>query len=88
MLDWIQFITIFTTLLAGFGFLYREFKTLEHDVRTDIKTQAARSDKLYEQFTDLMKDQSARSDKLSERTDRLYEMFIQLLQKDNPKTSP
>lgn len=54
-MDYIQFITLFVTMLGGFGILYREFKQAEKDLRDDIKTQAARSDKLYEIVADLLR---------------------------------
>ena len=54
-MDYIQFITLLGTMVAGFGFMYKEFKTFEKDIRDDIKIQSARSDKLYENFCDLLK---------------------------------
>lgn len=55
-MDYIQFITIMATLVTCFGFLYREIKSLERDVREDIKTQSNRSDQLYTMFIDLIKE--------------------------------
>jgi hypothetical protein len=42
-------------MVTGFGFMYKEFKSFEKDIRDDIKIQSARSDKLYENFCDLLK---------------------------------
>jgi hypothetical protein len=50
------FITIMATLLAGFAFLYREIKSIEKDIKDDIKMQSARSDQLYTMFIDLLKE--------------------------------
>lgn len=54
-MDYIQFITLMATMVAGFGFMYKEFKGFEKDIRDDIKIQSARSDKLYENFCELLK---------------------------------
>lgn len=54
-MDYIQFITLIGFMSAGFGFIYKELKTFEKDIRDDIKIQSARSDKLYENFCDLLK---------------------------------
>jgi len=54
-MDYVQFITLLGTTVTGFGFMYKEFKSFEKDIRDDIKIQAARSDKLYENFCDLLK---------------------------------
>jgi len=54
-MDYIQFITLLATMLAGFGFMYKEFKTFEKDIRDDVKIQSARSDKIYENISDLHK---------------------------------
>lgn len=54
-MDYIQFITLLGFMGAGFGFIYKELKTFEKDIRDDIKIQSARSDKLYENFCDLLK---------------------------------
>lgn len=54
-MDYVQFITIMATMLAGFGFMYKEFKSFEKDIRDDVKIQSARSEKLYENFCDLLK---------------------------------
>jgi hypothetical protein len=54
-MDYIQFITLLGTMVTGFGFMYKEFKSFEKDIREDIRIQSARSDKLYENFCDLLK---------------------------------
>ncbi len=54
-MDYIQFVTIMGMMIAGFGFIYKELKSFERELRDDIKVQAARSDKLYENFCDLLK---------------------------------
>lgn len=65
-MDYIQFATLFGTMLAGFGFIYREFKlsqsdlkndlkSFENEIRSDIKVQSGRSDQLYTMFIDLLK---------------------------------
>lgn len=61
-MDYIQFLTIMATMLAGFGFIYKEFKSWEEDIREDIKQQSTRidqqsirTDQLYTMFIDLLK---------------------------------
>lgn len=65
-MDYVQFLTIMATMLAGFGFVYKEFKTAQEDmkndlknfekeIRDDVKTQSSRSDQLYTMFIDLLK---------------------------------
>lgn len=55
-MDYIQFLTVMATMLAGFGFMYKELKSLEKDIRDDIKQQASRTDQLYTMFIDLLKE--------------------------------
>ena len=57
-MDIIQFITIMIALLGGFGFMYKEFKSFEKDIRDDIKIQALRSDRLYEIVISLLEKKS------------------------------
>lgn len=52
----IEFFTLMATLIAGFGFIYKEFKSFEKDIREDIRQQSARSDQLYKMFIDLLKE--------------------------------
>lgn len=53
-------------MLAGFGFIHREFKetqleiksdfkSFEKEIREDMKAQSQRSDQLYTMFIDLLK---------------------------------
>ena len=51
----IEFFTIMATLIAGFGFIYKEFKSFEKDIREDLRQQSARSDQLYTMFIELIK---------------------------------
>jgi len=64
-MDWIQTLSIIATIIAGAYYMHR-------DIKEDIKCQTARTDRLYEIFTETLKAQT-------ERTDKLYEMFIDLL---------
>ncbi len=64
-MDWIQTLSIIATIIAGAYYMHR-------DIKEDIKCQTARTDRLYEMFTETIKAQT-------DRTDRLYEMFIDLL---------
>ena len=64
-MDIIQFITIFATILAGFGFIYKEIKDYREDTKTEtnemkkeISNQAKRSDKLYEIIIQLLQKKS------------------------------
>lgn len=54
-MDYIQFLTLLGTMIAGFGFMYKEFKGFEKDIREDIRNQSSRSDQLYTMFIDLLK---------------------------------
>lgn len=60
-MDYVQFLTLLGTMIAGFGFMYKEFKSFEKDIRDDIKTQSKRSDQLYTMFIDLLKSQKERT---------------------------
>lgn len=48
-MDWIQTLSIIATVLASAYYIHRE-------VQMDMRTQSARTDKLYEMFIDLLKD--------------------------------
>ena len=48
-MDWIQTISIMATVLGSAYYFAR-------DIREDMKTQTARTDKLYEMFIDLIKE--------------------------------
>lgn len=54
-MDYLQFFTLFLTIIGGFTFMRNDLKTFEKEIREDIKTQAARSDQLYTMFIDLLK---------------------------------
>lgn len=47
-MEWTQTITIIATVLASAYYIHR-------DIKEDMKTQTARTDKLYEMFIDLIK---------------------------------
>ena len=53
-----EFFTLMATLLTGFGFLFKEFKSVEKDLRDDLRQQSARSDQLYTMFIDLLKNKT------------------------------
>ena len=55
-MDVFQYITLISTMLGGFVFMYKEMKAIQKDLQDDIKTQSARSDQLYKMFIDLLKD--------------------------------
>lgn len=48
-MEWIHTLSIITTVVVSAYYLQR-------DIREDMKTQAARTDKLYEMFIDLLKE--------------------------------
>lgn len=50
-----QYLTLLATMLAGFGFIYKEIKSMEKDLKADVKAQSLRSDQLYTMFIDLLK---------------------------------
>lgn len=64
-MEWTLGITLILTFVSGIGFLYKEIKTFEKEIRDEVRAQAQKSDKLFET--------------VSARSDRLYEMFIDLL---------
>jgi hypothetical protein len=43
-------------MIGGCAFIHKEFKSFEKEIREEVKTQATRSDKLYEMFIDLLKE--------------------------------
>ena len=63
-------ITIIATVIGCTYYIHR-------DIKADMERQTARTDQLYQIFTENLKSQT-------ERTDKLYEMFIDLL-KENRK---
>lgn len=48
-MDWIQTLSIMTTVIASAYYIHRE-------IQTDIRLQSGRTDKLYEMFIDLIKE--------------------------------
>jgi len=48
-MDWIQTLSILITVIGSAYYIHRE-------IHEDIKTQAARTDRLYEMFIDLIKE--------------------------------
>jgi len=73
-MDYIQFFTLFGTMLAGFAFIYKEFKYAQEDIKTDLKS-------FEREIREDIKIQSGRSD-------QLYTMFIDLLNRRNQRTDP
>jgi hypothetical protein len=47
-MDWLQTLTIIATVIGSAYYIHR-------DITEDMKTQSARTDKLYEMFIDLLK---------------------------------
>lgn len=47
-MEWIHTISVIATVIASAYYIHR-------DIREDMKTQSARTDKLYEMFIDLLK---------------------------------
>ena len=48
-MEWIQTLSIMATTIASAYYVHR-------DIQADMKTQSARTDKLYEMFIDLIKE--------------------------------
>ena len=48
-MEWVQTLSIIATIVAGAYYMHR-------DIKEDMKTQTARTDKLYEMFIDLLKE--------------------------------
>lgn len=48
-MDWTQTITIIATVIGSAYYIHR-------DIKEDMKTQTARTDKLYEMFIELLKE--------------------------------
>ena len=51
-MDWIQVLTIVATLLGGIFYIHNAVK----DLKSDIKQQNSRTDRLYEMFIELLKE--------------------------------
>lgn len=48
-MDWVQTLSIMATIVASAYYIHRE-------VQNDMRTQSARTDRLYEMFIDLIKE--------------------------------
>lgn len=48
-MEWVHTVSIITTVIASAYYIHR-------DIREDMKTQSARTDKLYEMFISLIKE--------------------------------
>ncbi len=48
-MDWLQTISIIATVIASAYYIHK-------DIKEDMKTQCARTDRLYEMFIDLLKE--------------------------------
>lgn len=55
-MDWTQTISILATVLASAYYIHREIQMDIRGIRDEIKSQSARTDRLYEMFIDLLKD--------------------------------
>lgn len=84
-MDYIQFFTLLGTMLAGFVFMYQEFKSAQTEMKTDLKNidRDIRSDlkNIDREIREEIRIQSSRSD-------QLYTMFIDLLKSKKDRTDP
>lgn len=55
-IETIQFITIIGAILGSFVYIIKELRSFESEIRSDVKEQSRRTDKLYEMFIDLVKE--------------------------------
>lgn len=55
-MDWIQTLSILATIVASAYYISREVQSDICAIREEIRSQAARTDKLYEMFIDLIKE--------------------------------
>lgn len=55
-MEWGQWLGIMAMGIAGFAFIYRELKGFESLIRDEIKSERARTDKLYEMFIGLLQE--------------------------------
>jgi len=51
-MEWIHTISILTTVVVSAYYIHK-------DIREDMKTQSARTDRLYEMFIDLLKEKKS-----------------------------
>lgn len=54
-MNWLQFVGLWTTMVGGFVVVYREMRSVEKELRADLRLQSTRSDQLYTMFIDLLK---------------------------------
>lgn len=52
-MEWLQTLSIMATVLGTAYYIHR-------DIKDDMKTQTARTDRLYEMFIDLLKDSKSK----------------------------
>ena len=55
-MDWIQTLSIMATVVASAYYIHREIQMDIRSTRDEIKSQSARTDRLYEMFIDLLKE--------------------------------
>lgn len=51
-MEWIHTVSIITTVIVSAYYIHK-------DIREDMKTQSARTDRLYEMFIDLLKEKKS-----------------------------
>ena len=56
IMDWTQALTVIASVLASAYYIHREIMSDIKSVREEIKSQSARTDRLYEMFIDLLKE--------------------------------
>lgn len=60
IMDWIQTVLIILTVLGAAYYIHRDMKDdrerLHSDMKEEMKSQTARTDRLYEMFIDLLKE--------------------------------
>jgi ClpP class serine protease len=55
-MNWLQFFLLLGSILGAAKYMHSEFKEWTKEIRQDVNTQSARTDKLYEMFVDLLKE--------------------------------
>lgn len=58
-MDWLQVISIIATVIGSAYYIHREIQADIRSICEEIKSQAARTDRLYEMFIDLLKERKA-----------------------------
>lgn len=66
-MDWIQALSVMATVIASAYYIHREIQMDIRAIRDDIKSQGARTDKLYEMFIELRKDMDDRFQKTDQK---------------------